>query len=408
MDDRPRNSLGDEDFDYNDDNIDYEQDDDQFHGTARSTVVQNQPHDEEVALSDTGSYAADDPPVAGRAVDHGNYDASLIESHDMDEGPMRSSSPDGYTKSAYEPPPPQQQQQPKAPPAHLQTMPQPSGGDSQGDNDEAEVGGYNAMEFKNLNVSDEIRELFKYIGRYKPHNIDLETKLKPFIPDYIPSVGGIDEFIKVPRPDGKPDFLGLKVLDEPAARQSDPTVLTLQLRQLSKEAPGNKAEMIGRIEHTDENKVKKVQQWISSINDIHKNKPAATVSYSRKMPDIEALMQEWPPELEAFLKAMKMPSGDLDLDLKAYTKLVCGILDIPIYENPIESLHVLFTLYLEFKSNPIFKQQLDMDRGFMSNGGMMTMTTDDASGWRGSTSAGGLGLGGIESTSNGANVMTFN
>lgn len=47
--------------------------------------------------------------------------------------------------------------------------------------------------------------------RYKPHNIELETKLKPFIPDYIPSIGGIDEFIKVPRPDGKTDFLGLKV-----------------------------------------------------------------------------------------------------------------------------------------------------------------------------------------------------
>lgn len=49
------------------------------------------------------------------------------------------------------------------------------------------------------------------LTRYKPHTIDLETKLKPFIPDYIPSIGGIDEFIKVPRPDGKPDYLGLKV-----------------------------------------------------------------------------------------------------------------------------------------------------------------------------------------------------
>eukprot|EP00983_Pelagomonas_calceolata_P035479 1109630-Pelagomonas_calceolata.AAC.7 len=37
----------------------------------------------------------------------------------------------------------------------------------------------------------------------------------------------------------------LAVLDEPAARQSDPTVLTLQLRQLTKEAPGNQAHMIG-------------------------------------------------------------------------------------------------------------------------------------------------------------------
>ena len=42
-------------------------------------------------------------------------------------------------------------------------------------------------------------------------SIDLDTQLKPFIPDYIPSVGSIDEFIKVPRPDAKPDYLGLKV-----------------------------------------------------------------------------------------------------------------------------------------------------------------------------------------------------
>eukprot|EP00955_Chlamydomonas_euryale_P046215 353364-Chlamydomonas_euryale.AAC.13 len=64
---------------------------------------------------------------------------------------------------------------------------------------------------------------------------------------------------------------------------------------------------------------------------------------------------------------MKMPEGELDVDLKTYTRLICGVLDIPVYENPIESLHVLFSLYLEFKSNPIFQQQLDMGDGF---GGM--------------------------------------
>jgi len=47
--------------------------------------------------------------------------------------------------------------------------------------------------------------------RYKPHDVELDSKLKPFIPDYIPSIGGIDQFIKVPRPDGKEDHLGLKV-----------------------------------------------------------------------------------------------------------------------------------------------------------------------------------------------------
>ena len=44
-----------------------------------------------------------------------------------------------------------------------------------------------------------------------------------------------DPSMQVSRPDGKPDFLGLKVLDEPAAIQSDPSVLTMQLRQASKQ-----------------------------------------------------------------------------------------------------------------------------------------------------------------------------
>ena len=41
---------------------------------------------------------------------------------------------------------------------------------------------------------------------------------------------------QVDRPDGKPEALGLKQLDEPAAVQSDPTVLDLQLRAVSKTA----------------------------------------------------------------------------------------------------------------------------------------------------------------------------
>lgn len=56
------------------------------------------------------------------------------------------------------------------------------------------------------------QDMFKYIGRYTPQPLaPLPTKLMPFIPEYIPAVGGTDEFIKVPRPDGQPDYLGLKV-----------------------------------------------------------------------------------------------------------------------------------------------------------------------------------------------------
>lgn len=44
-----------------------------------------------------------------------------------------------------------------------------------------------------------------------------------------------------------------------------------------------------------------------------------------------------------------------DVDLSSFVQIVCNVLDIPMYDNPIEALHVLFTLLLEFKSNPAFK-----------------------------------------------------
>lgn len=42
-------------------------------------------------------------------------------------------------------------------------------------------------------------------------------------------------YLQVPRPDGKPDNLGLLVLDEPSTKQSDPTVLSLWLTENSKQ-----------------------------------------------------------------------------------------------------------------------------------------------------------------------------
>jgi len=41
---------------------------------------------------------------------------------------------------------------------------------------------------------------------------DIDTKLKAFIPDYIPAVGEVDAFLKMPRPDGQPEVLGLNIL----------------------------------------------------------------------------------------------------------------------------------------------------------------------------------------------------
>lgn len=57
--------------------------------------------------------------------------------------------------------------------------------------------GYNPDDFEDLPVSEEVQDVFQYILQYKPEVLQLETPLKPFIPDYVPAVGDIDEFIKV-------------------------------------------------------------------------------------------------------------------------------------------------------------------------------------------------------------------
>lgn len=132
---------------------------------------------------------------------------------------------------------------------------------------------YDPADYNHLQVSSETKELFRHITRYTPQAIELETQLRPFIPEYIPAIGDIDAFLKVgywdhalqvctciyralneplgsficvivytvfflskvTRPDGKTETAGMLVVDEPRAKQSDPTVLDLQLRTLTKQ-----------------------------------------------------------------------------------------------------------------------------------------------------------------------------
>ena len=54
--------------------------------------------------------------------------------------------------------------------------------------------------------------MFQFIGAYEAQIIEIEPYLRPFIPDYIPAVGDIDAFIKIPRPDGVVDNLGTHII----------------------------------------------------------------------------------------------------------------------------------------------------------------------------------------------------
>ncbi len=46
-------------------------------------------------------------------------------------------------------------------------------------------------------VTPEMQEIFSYVHLYAPIDYQLDFKMQPFIPDYIPAVGTVDEFIKV-------------------------------------------------------------------------------------------------------------------------------------------------------------------------------------------------------------------
>eukprot|EP00730_Choanoeca_flexa_P013028 TRINITY_DN4896_c0_g1_i3.p1 TRINITY_DN4896_c0_g1~~TRINITY_DN4896_c0_g1_i3.p1 ORF type:complete len:354 (+),score=61.07 TRINITY_DN4896_c0_g1_i3:38-1063(+) len=218
-------------------------------------------------------------------------------------------------------------------------------------------GAYDPAMYKNLNVKGDVEDLFKFITTYKPEIQELDTELKPFIPDYIPAVGDIDAFIKIPRPDGKPTSLGLNVVDEPCAGQSNPTVLDLHLRTIAKTTA---AKTLKRNEVKNvADQPKAIDNWIESISQVHRDKQPQTVHYTSSMPDIDTLMQEWPEEVEQVLRSVQLPSASLDVDIKEYSDIVCTLFDIPSNKSRIQALHLLFTLFVEFRNSQHFGDQPD-------------------------------------------------
>ena len=184
-----------------------------------------------------------------------------------------------------------------------------------------------------------------FLFRFQPQDIVLDTKLKPFIPEYVPAIGDIDAFLKVPRPDGKEDALGLTVLDEPSSKQSDPHVLGLEmLYKLNKPTATNLPSVgneyrstpvstdvlsvpvertkCGRRWQTSESDRRmdsQYQQTAESENGGHRSvsqvrrretiTDRSYVSVRRPMPDVDGLMQEWPTQFEDLLKEVRACSN---------------------------------------------------------------------------------------------------
>ena len=208
---------------------------------------------------------------------------------------------------------------------------------------------YDTNAFDNTASTPELAGLFALISKYQPPPLEMIPHFKPFLPDLVPSIGAIDAFIKVPRPDGEQDPLGLLVLDEPTIGCSNPQILRMHLREKFGVVGGSEGDgYIGFIEKPSLN-TKALASFLESYDEMLRNRAAPNMTYSFKIPDIEELMQPWPDEMEQALESLPLPSAELDLTLEEYAKVVCALLDIPVKGNIVESLHLMFTLYQQFK-----------------------------------------------------------
>lgn len=223
---------------------------------------------------------------------------------------------------------------------------------------------YNPKLYDTLDVPPEIKTLFEYIVRYTPQKLDIEYKLQPFIPDYIPAVGDIDALLKVlppkiPECDPTRDeiqthlsTLGLTVLDEPCGNQTDPSLLHIKLRSVSTALIAGPPPGIAKSG-------KDIDNWIAEMLHIHANRSQqAAILESHSVPtmaDIDTLMSEWPEEVEQALDVVGFPSPHLDCPLTVYVEIICTLLDIPIGNNKsqvdyINALNTLFNLYSAIKN----------------------------------------------------------
>ena len=204
-----------------------------------------------------------------------------------------------------------------------------------------------------LRFSKELTDLFQLIDAYEPQHIEIETTLKCFIPAYIPAIGDVDPFIKVPRPDGVSDGLGLTVVDEPAIDQSDAAILDLHLRNSKKKrsrrnAHGGDIAVIRSIENAAKYPYE-IENWIQNVRELHASK--VLKDDMTKEIDSYMLMENiFPEDLSDILpdNLENVLSPKIDLSLTEYAKVLCCLLDIQTSDgHMIQSLHTLFDLFIK-------------------------------------------------------------
>uniref|UniRef100_A0A1I8FGF8 Intraflagellar transport protein 46 homolog n=1 Tax=Macrostomum lignano TaxID=282301 RepID=A0A1I8FGF8_9PLAT len=168
-------------------------------------------------------------------------------------------------------------------------------------------------------------------------------RLKPFIPDFIRRPCGRHRRLhaRVPRPDSKPDQLGLRMLDEPCASQSDPPCWTCSCALSAscwcprrRRCPG----------------LRKRRNWNPHAIEKMDLQPSRSCTRHQQPP---TLMSEWRPRVRSCLGGRLPTSANLECDLPAFCDICLSrLLDIPVLQVRVQSLHVLFTLYFDLRNSP--------------------------------------------------------
>ncbi|KAK1937904.1 Intraflagellar transport protein 46 [Phytophthora citrophthora] len=205
-----------------------------------------------------------------------------------------------------------------------------------------------------VDVPRELEELFSLTDAYTPEEIEIETRLEPFLPEFTPSVGVPFDGILIPRPDGKEDTFGVVDLREPSGKTNVAELeLLMQVSMTNKNKIRSRSEIVRSIDNAS-HRPQEIDRWITSVAKVQKAKSLTQVNYKQSMPPLAQLMELWPEEFEDFLTAKSgeiPPLSKLDVNLKELVKIVCNMVDIPVYEgNYVQSLHVLFSLYLEIQA----------------------------------------------------------
>eukprot|EP00887_Chlorella_sp_A99_P004514 scaffold34.g4514.t1 len=117
----------------------------------------------------------------------------------------------------------------------------------------------------------------------------------------------------------------------------------------------------------------RIDAWIAEVEALHQDE-AATAQLLQ--PDLDSLMQAWTPEEEQQLKSSPLPDPNQAsghgarlrlglrfcppgaIDTATYARLVCNVVGLQPGARGgglVEVLHTLFSLYLEFATNPAFR-----------------------------------------------------